>query len=39
MWIAVVNNLPEMALGLCWTGVFFWIGRCFERWKASRTAR
>lgn len=34
MWIAVVNNLPELAMGLCWTGFAFWAGRRFERWRA-----
>ena len=34
MWIAVINNLPEMILGACWTGVVFVAGRRFERWRA-----
>lgn len=35
MWIAVFNNLPELALGCAWTGLAFWCGRRFERWRAS----
>lgn len=36
MWIAVINNLPEVALGLCWSSVMFWFGRRFERrWPAK----
>lgn len=38
MLIAVFNNLPEIALGVCWSSVMFWLGRRFERWKASRKA-
>lgn len=36
MWVAVFNNLPEMLLGLCWSGVIFLAGRRFERWRAGR---
>ncbi len=31
MMIAIFNNLPEMILGLTWSGVVFWVGRRFER--------
>lgn len=33
MWVAVFNNLPELASGLCWSAVMFWFGRRFERWR------
>lgn len=36
MWFAVVNNIPEIALGLCWSSVVFWTGRRFERKLGSR---
>lgn len=36
MLIAIFNNLPELILGLCWTGVVFASGRKFERWKSAR---
>lgn len=29
--IALFNNLPEIALGLAWSGLIFWAGRRFER--------
>lgn len=35
MLIAVFNNLPELILGACWTGVVFWAGRRFQTWKTS----
>jgi hypothetical protein len=38
MMIAVFNNLPELILGITWSGVVFAGGRRFERWKASRNA-
>lgn len=31
MWIAIVNNIPELALGLTWTIVVFVAG-----WKIAR---
>lgn len=31
MMIAVLNNLPEMIMGLVYTGFVFWVGRRFER--------
>lgn len=37
MWIAVINNLPEMILGGAWTGLVFWTGSRFGRWRARRT--
>lgn len=37
MWaVAIVNNLPEFVLGVCWTSVVFWTGRRFERWRTRR---
>jgi TRAP-type uncharacterized transport system substrate-binding protein len=36
--VAVMNNLPEMILGLCWSIVIFWAGRRFERWRAGHPA-
>ncbi|MCX5495789.1 hypothetical protein OSH11_13830 [Kaistia dalseonensis] len=36
MLIAVLGNLPQLALGLCWTTVVFLGGRRFERWKSGR---
>lgn len=35
MMIAVFNNLPELIMGVVYSGVLFWGGRRFERWKAS----
>lgn len=26
MWIAVINNLPEMILGSAWTGLMLYAG-------------
>lgn len=37
MVIALLNNLPQLALGICWTWVAVWIGMRFERWRAGRT--
>lgn len=34
MMVAVLNNLPELILGACWTAVIFAAGRRFERWRA-----
>lgn len=31
MWVAVLNNLPELTMGLAWTGLVFWVGRRWER--------
>lgn len=36
MMIAVFNNLPELILGLTWTGVVFSLGRRFQRWQSNR---
>lgn len=36
MWVAVVNNLPEIALGLCWSGVVGFVGYKFGAWRAKR---
>jgi hypothetical protein len=36
MWIAVINNLPEMILGGAWTGLVFWTGVRFGRWRPRR---
>lgn len=33
VWIAVVNNLPELILGACWTGVTFHLGTRYGRWR------
>ncbi|PYE89632.1 hypothetical protein C7477_103140 [Phyllobacterium leguminum] len=38
MWIAVVNNLPEMILGGAWTGLCLWFGGRIGLWKARRNA-
>lgn len=35
MWIAVVNNLPEMILGAAWTGLVFWTGVRVGRWRRA----
>ncbi len=35
MWLAVINNLPELATGLCWTGVTFWLGYRFALWRKT----
>lgn len=36
MLIAIVNNLPELFLGACWTGVTFVLGSRFGRWRERR---
>lgn len=33
MMIAIFNNLPELILGLCWTGVVFTLGKRYGRWR------
>jgi hypothetical protein len=32
-----IANLPQLALGACWTLVAFAAGRRFERWRRRRT--
>lgn len=39
MWIAVVNNLPEMILGAAWTGLCFYAGIRLGSWLASRKTK
>lgn len=39
MWIAVINNLPELILGACWTVVTFWLGTRFGRWRAPKISK
>lgn len=36
MWIAVINNLPEMILGGAWTGLCLWFGYRLGSWRAAR---
>lgn len=36
MWIAVINNIPELMLGGAWTGLCLWSGVRFGRWTAHR---
>lgn len=36
MWVAVVNNLPEMILGSAWTGLCVFSGYAFGRWRFRR---
>lgn len=36
MWIAVMNNLPELILGITWTAVVFFGGMKFGAWKSRR---
>jgi hypothetical protein len=35
MLFAIINNLPELILGVTWTGVVFSAGRRYQRWKTS----
>jgi len=35
MMIAVFNNLPELALGLCWSAAVFSLGRRYQRWSSK----
>jgi hypothetical protein len=35
MMVAVLNNLPEMILGACWTYTAVWAGMRLERWRSS----
>ena len=39
MWIAVMNNLPELILGLTWTVVVFIVGMKFQAWKNRKSRR
>lgn len=39
MWIAVINNLPEMILGGAWTGLCLWAGSRVGRWHERRNKR
>lgn len=36
MWIAVINNLPEMILGGAWTGLMLYTGFRAGKWHALR---
>lgn len=36
MWIAVINNLPEMILGTAWSGLCLYAGFRFGSWKARK---
>lgn len=36
MMIALFNNIPQLALGVCWTWVCIWGGMRFERWRNSK---
>ncbi|WP_281059867.1 hypothetical protein [Mesorhizobium sp. M2A.F.Ca.ET.039.01.1.1] len=36
VWIAVINSLPELVLGTCWTAVVFTLGVRFGRWRSAR---
>ncbi|ARV77551.1 hypothetical protein [Sinorhizobium phage phiM5] len=35
MVIAVMNNLPELMGFVATSGLAFWAGRRFERWKGT----
>ena len=35
---AIISNLPEIAVGICWTVVWFWLGGKFTRWRIGRRA-
>jgi hypothetical protein len=35
MMFAIINNLPELVLGLTWTGLVFRSGMAFARWRAK----
>jgi hypothetical protein len=37
MWFAVVNNLPELILAICWSCVVFKAGDKFGHWRASKS--
>lgn len=36
MWIAIINNIPELILGGCWTVVTFLVGARFGAWRQRR---
>jgi hypothetical protein len=36
MWIAVINNLPQMILGTAWSGLCLYAGFRAGAWKARR---
>lgn len=38
MWIAVINNLPEMILGSAWTGLCLYAGFRIGMWNTRRKA-
>lgn len=33
---AVISNIPEIMLGICWTSVSVYAGYRFGKWRASR---
>lgn len=35
MMFAIINNLPELVLGIAWTGLVFRSGMTFARWRAK----
>lgn len=39
MWIAVINNLPEMILGSAWTGLCLYAGIRIGTWNSRRKAK
>ena len=39
MLALAITNLPQLAVGLCWTAFAFDAGRRFGRWRARRAAR
>lgn len=38
MWIAVINNLPEMILGGAWTGLMLYAGYRVGKWRSNRNS-
>ena len=39
MWIAVINNIPELFLGGAWTGLCLWCGSRIGKWSAQRKTK
>jgi hypothetical protein len=35
MMIALFNNIPQLALGICWTWVCVWTGMRIQRWRSN----
>lgn len=39
MLVALFNNLPELIMGAAWTGLVFYTGMRWQRWRGSKPAK